>query len=58
MSRAELAAALQACMAALEAAPARYRIDFEPYWQWQREQQEPAIAHAKAVLEQEATPRK
>ena len=53
MSRAELVDALKHCVAALEDAPARFRINFEPYWQWQQQAQQPALAQAKAALDAE-----
>jgi hypothetical protein len=54
MSRAALLDALKDAVAALAAAPARQRIDFQPYWIWTQTQQEPALAKAKAALEAEA----
>ena len=58
MSRAELIKALEQCVTALQSAPAKQRIDFEPYWVWCQTVQDPAMAQAQAALAEEIVSKK
>ena len=46
----ELRAALIDVLKALEEAPHKHRIDFDPYWIWITQVQEPAIKLAQETL--------